>query len=49
MNYRKLMLSLVLCLPLSALAKQILVQSPHLSLVLNADEPAPRVLGRQLV
>ena len=38
MNYRKLMLSLALCLPLSALAKQILVQSPHLSLVLNADE-----------
>ncbi len=32
------MLSLALCLPLSALARQILVQSPHLSLVLNADE-----------
>ena len=33
-----MLLSLALCLPLSALAKQILVQSPHLSLVLNADE-----------
>jgi alpha-galactosidase len=38
MNYRQLLFSLALCLPLSVMARQIHVQSPHLSLVVNADE-----------
>ena len=38
MKQKKLLLVLSLCLPLALQARQVVVQSPHLSLVLNADE-----------
>lgn len=38
MKHKKLLLVLSMCLPLALQARQVVIQSPHLSLVLNADE-----------
>lgn len=36
--YRKLFIAMLIALPLSAMARQLHLQTPHLSMVINADE-----------
>jgi alpha-galactosidase len=36
--YRKLFIAMLIALPLSTMARQLHLQTPHLSMVINADE-----------